>query len=136
LKLFAELLGIEDRVRFPGFIPEAELGDYYAAADVFVSPSLAEPFGITITEALSVGTPVVATECGVAEVLPDDALVEVQPDSDSIAWGIRQALAMDGAPEYEPFTWDDCVEGNLGVYERVMAEREAAEAAADAESEN
>jgi glycosyltransferase involved in cell wall biosynthesis len=135
LKLFAELLGIEDRVRFPGFIPEAELGDYYAAADVFVSPSLAEPFGITITEALSVGTPVVATECGVAEVLPDDALVEVQPDSDSIAWGIRTALAREGPPEYEPFTWNDCVAGNLAVYERVMAERESAGEDANADPE-
>jgi glycosyltransferase involved in cell wall biosynthesis len=134
LKLFAELLGIEDRVRFPGFIPESELGDYYAAADAFVSPSLSEPFGITITEALSVGTRVVATECGAAEVLPEDALVEVQPDSDSIAWGIREALAREGRPEYEPFTWDQCVDGNLGVYERVLAEAAGDEEAGDEET--
>jgi len=64
LKRFVELLGIEERVEFVGYVPEAELGDYYAAADAFVSPSYAEPFGITITEALESGTQVVATRAG------------------------------------------------------------------------
>ncbi|MGM0591581.1 MAG: glycosyltransferase family 4 protein, partial [Halobacteriota archaeon] len=50
LKRFVELLGVEARVEFVGYIPEPELGDYYASADLFVSPSLSKPFGITITE--------------------------------------------------------------------------------------
>ncbi|MFB6176827.1 MAG: glycosyltransferase, partial [Halobaculum sp.] len=77
LRRFAELAGVADQVEFVGFIPETELGDYYASADLFVSPSRSEPFGITIVEALSVGTRVVATECGAAEVLPDDCLIQV-----------------------------------------------------------
>ncbi len=119
LEKFVELLGIEDCVEFVGYIPEEELGDYYASADVFVSPSLSEPFGITITEALAAGTHVVATECGVAECLPEGCLVEVEPDSDSIADGIRTALARDGPPEYEPRTWDEVVEETIDVYEDV-----------------
>jgi glycosyltransferase involved in cell wall biosynthesis len=121
LKRFVELLDVEDHVVFAGYVPEAELGDYYASADVFVSPSLSEPFGITIAEALSVGTRVVATECGIAEVLTEDALVEVEVDSDSIAAGIERALELEGPPEYEPVTWDEVCDRTIDYYERVLA---------------
>jgi len=119
LKRFAELLDVADRIEWVGYVPEEELGDYYASADLFVSPSLAEPFGITITEALSAGTRVVATESGVNEVLPDDCVVEVDPDSESIADGIERGLALEGEPEYEPITWDEVVDETLAFYERI-----------------
>ncbi len=120
LKRFAELLGIADDVRFPGYIAEESLGDYYASADLFVSPSLAEPFGITIVEALSVGTRVVACESGAAELLPEDCVVEVEPDSESIADGIRRALAMDTPIEYEERTWDEVAEEHVEFYRSVV----------------
>ncbi|MFW6320312.1 MAG: glycosyltransferase family 4 protein [Halohasta sp.] len=116
LKMFAELLGLGDRVVFAGYIPEEKLGDYYAAADVFISPSRAEPFGLTITEALAAGAQVVATPSGVRETLPDGCLVEVTVDSDSIARGIEEALAREGPPEYEPRTWDEVADDLLDVY--------------------
>lgn len=116
LKMFAELLGIEDRIKFVGYIPEEDLGDYYEAADVFISPSRAEPFGLTITEALAAGCQVVATPSGVRETLPDGCLVEVTTHSDSIVEGIREALAREGAPEYEPRTWDEVADDLLSVY--------------------
>ncbi len=122
LKRFTQLLGIEDRVEFVGYIPEPELGDYYAAADVFVSPSLSEPFGITITEALSVGTRVVATECGAAEIIPEDAVIPVEPEAESIARGIARALEMEGPPQYETRTWDQVVDEYLEFYERILSE--------------
>ncbi len=120
LEKFVELLGVEDRVEFVGYIPEEELGDYYASADAFVSPSLSEPFGITITEALAAGTHVVATPCGVAECLPDGLIVEVEPDSDSIADGIREVLAREEPPKYEPRTWEQVVDETVYVYETVV----------------
>lgn len=119
LRRFVELLGIEDRVEFVGYVPEAALGDYYASSDVFVSPSLAEPFGITITEALEAGTQVVATECGVAEILPDDCLIRVEPDSESIVDGLAAALDREDPPRYERRGWDDCIDDTLAVYEDV-----------------
>lgn len=122
LRKFADLLDLGDRVRFVGYIPEAELGDFYAAADVFVSPSLAEPFGITITEALASGCQVVATECGVAEVLPEGCLIEVEVDSESIAAGIREALAREGPPEYVRRDWSEVIDDTVALYERVAAD--------------
>lgn len=121
LEKFVELLGIEDRVVFVGYIPEEELGDYYASADVFVSPSLAEPFGITVTEALAAGTHVVSTPAGVIECLPEGSVVEVEIDSGSIARGIEEALSRDGPPAYEPRTWDEVVSETIDVYERVAS---------------
>ena len=119
LKRFVELIGVDDRVAFVGYVPEAELGDYYAAADAFVSPSFAEPFGITITEALEAGTQVVSTRCGAAEVLPDDCLIEVTPDSESIVDGLMTALDRESPPAYERRDWSAVAEDTLAVYEDV-----------------
>lgn len=119
LERFAELLGVRDRLVLAGYVPERELGDYYAAADLFVSPSLSEPFGITITEALMVGTRVVATESGVGEILSADAVVEVDPDSRSIAAGVTRGLAMPGEPEFEPRPWSAVATETLDIYERL-----------------
>jgi len=97
---------------------------------VFVSPSLAEPFGITITEALATGCQVVATPSGVLETLADGVVVEAEVDSESIAAGIREALARDGAPEYEPRTWDAVVDDYVALY-RDVASGEGADSETD-----
>jgi len=123
LKRFVELLDIEDRVVFAGYIDDADLPDYYASADLFVSPSLAEPFGITVVEALSAGTRVVATECGAAETLPEDCLVEVEPDSDSLADGIDRALALDSPIEYDERTWETVADEHAIFYGDILDER-------------
>jgi len=119
LKLFVEMLGLEDQVKFVGYVPDEELGDYYACADLFVSPSIAEPFGITFVESLSVGTRVVAGECGAAEVLPEDCLIEVEPNSWSIADGIERALAIDTPVEYENRTWATVADEHVEFYEAI-----------------
>lgn len=62
--------GIEDRVKFIGFIPDEELPDYYRSADLFVLSSRYEPFGMTAIEAMASGTPTIVTvHGGLARVL-------------------------------------------------------------------
>jgi glycosyltransferase involved in cell wall biosynthesis len=121
LRRFTELLGVDDRVTFAGYVPEDQLADYYASADLFVSPSLAEPFGMTIVEALSAGTRVVTTECGAAEVLPENCLVQVDPDSGAIADGIETALAMEGTPTYEERSWETVADEHVELYRDVRS---------------
>lgn len=121
LERFAEALDIDDTVEFVGYVPDEELADYYASADLFVSPSLAEPFGITVVEALSVGTRVVTTDCGAAEILPEDCLIQVRPDSRSVAAGIQRGLSMDGPIEYEERTWDDVADDHEDFYRDVLS---------------
>lgn len=54
--------GLESCVRFSGFVPPQMLPMYYAMADVFVLPSLDEPFGAVVLEAMASGLPVLATD--------------------------------------------------------------------------
>ena len=118
LEKFSEMLGIDDKIVFPGFIPSDELGDYYSSADLFVSPSINEPFGLTISEALESGTPVVATESGVSELVSDDMIVDVDPNSDSIAEGIREGLNK-GEVSVDGRSWSEMAEEILEVYDSV-----------------
>ncbi|MEM4662428.1 MAG: glycosyltransferase family 4 protein [Candidatus Diapherotrites archaeon] len=61
-------LGIADRVHFVGF--ENDVSKYYSIADVFVMPSVSEPFGLTALEALACEVPVIISkQSGVSEVI-------------------------------------------------------------------
>jgi UDP-glucose:(heptosyl)LPS alpha-1,3-glucosyltransferase len=71
----AKRLGVEDRVRWLGFVGEAALAEAMAAADLLVHPSRADVTGTVILEALASGVPVITTAvCGYGEhVLSADA---------------------------------------------------------------
>ncbi len=61
----AKELGLEDNVKFLGFLPDEELPVAYQAADLTVMPSQSfEGFGLAILESLACGTPVVCTPVG------------------------------------------------------------------------
>ena len=62
LDRIASELGISDRVRFLGFLNQSELPAAYRSADVFVLPSLFEPFGLVVNEAMLCGLPVVVSD--------------------------------------------------------------------------
>jgi len=60
----AEKLGINTHMRWFSHLSDEQLRCCYAAADVFVCPSLYEPFGLVLVEAMAAATPVVATNRG------------------------------------------------------------------------
>ena len=64
LAAMASQLGLADRVRFEGAVPQERLPWYYSAADLLVAPSYYESFGLTVLEAMACGTPVVAARTG------------------------------------------------------------------------
>lgn len=65
LKKRVKDLGLEDYIRFTGFIEEHKLPLYYRAADLFILPTrYLEGFGLVTLEALSCGTPVLGTPVG------------------------------------------------------------------------
>lgn len=66
----AASMGISDKVLFAGFLRGEALSEAYSASDLFVMPSVSEPFGLTALEAALHGSPVlVSKQSGVCEVL-------------------------------------------------------------------
>ncbi|MEO8182296.1 MAG: glycosyltransferase [Deltaproteobacteria bacterium] len=63
-RALVDQLGLSPRVVFSGFVPDPEIADLYRAADVFVSSSRYEPFGMAAVEAMACGTPTVVTVHG------------------------------------------------------------------------
>lgn len=78
-------LGIEKKVIFTGFMDHSDVDRAYRMADLYVMPSVSEPFGITALEAINNGTPVmVSKQSGVSEVIKNALKVDFW-DVDEIA---------------------------------------------------
>jgi glycosyltransferase involved in cell wall biosynthesis len=86
--------GLADRFKLVGPVSEAELGRLYAAADLFVLPSLFEGYGMALAEALARGLAIVCTS-GIAavETAPEEAAIKVVPgDAQALSQAIRRLL--------------------------------------------
>jgi len=122
--------GIMEKVSFTGFVPDHEAQKLYELADVYVLPSVSEPFGISVLEAMTSGCPtIVSKTTGVGEALTHVLRAE-HWDSDEIADQIiavlrdrplREALGRNGALEVRKFTWERCGSRTLDAYHRAMS---------------
>jgi asparagine synthase (glutamine-hydrolysing) len=91
LQRLADDLDISRRVEFRGIVPDHELPLIYAAADVFVMPSVKEGFGFVFIEALACGTPVIAgSRDGSVDALMSGRLGRLVDPED--AAGLAEAL--------------------------------------------
>jgi len=129
--------GVADRVRFAGFIPDAELVAWYDACDVFCMPSTerAEQFGLVQLEAMHRGKPVVATRLGtgVEHVTLDEQTGLLVPPGDEAALAaalnrlladaaLSARLGEAGRQRVEQvFSQQQMVDGTVDVYRRVLA---------------
>lgn len=122
-------LGIENRVIFTGFLRGREHNDIYQMADLFVMPSVSEPFGLTALEALQRGTPIlISKQSGVAEVvnhcLKTDFWDVNQMANKILAvlqyQDLQAELRENGAREVNHFTWNQTAEKCLGFYNQVL----------------
>jgi glycosyltransferase involved in cell wall biosynthesis len=128
-----EALGLRERVQFVGYIEEEELPLWYAAATVFVFPSIYEGFGMPPLEAMACGTPVIASNSSsLPEVVGDAGLMAPPHDANAFAEAIvrvlddgalREALRERGLAQAARFTWRTTAERTLAAYEAVAAER-------------
>ncbi|HEY1734705.1 MAG TPA: glycosyltransferase family 4 protein, partial [Acidimicrobiales bacterium] len=93
LRAFIADLGLQGAVRIAGEVSDAALAAYFDAADVYVSASLHEGFGVPLLEALHVGVPVVARSAGAVDGTVGDAGLLLDPAGPSaIAAAVRRVL--------------------------------------------
>ena len=123
-------LGVEKTVSFIGFRNDS--ADLMAAADLVILPSLAEAFGLALTESLYLGTPVVATRVGgIPEIVDDgvDGVLVPSADSGALADAVvdllndterRMKLAGAGRERVlRRFRFEDMVRSYEAVYETI-----------------
>ena len=92
LRALSTELGINETVQFLG--RRNDIPNLIENADLFVLPSLREPFGIIVLEAMAMGTPIIATRCeGPLEVLDDQSAILVDKGHKSALFhGLRKAI--------------------------------------------
>jgi mannosylfructose-phosphate synthase len=126
-------LELNDQVLFTGYIADEELDTYYRKAELFVLPSKYEPFGMTTLEAMSCGTPVVATRFGgIRKNLRhehDALLVDPSNEREFASAMIRilnddelsATLRANGLETiHGRFSWDSIAETTLDFYRRYL----------------
>jgi D-inositol-3-phosphate glycosyltransferase len=131
LRQCARELGIADRVRFPGAVPQHALRNYYHAADAVVVSSRYESFGLVAVEALASGTPVVASAAGgLTSIMQDghngllvrwrdprafaERLDEVLTDD-----ALRARLAANAHASVERFDWERIGDDVRALYQEL-----------------
>ncbi len=72
-------LGLQERVKFLNYVPEAELPQLFNRALALVFPTLWEGFGIPLLEAIACGTPAIASNLGAAPEVVGQAALLVDP---------------------------------------------------------
>jgi UDP-glucose:(heptosyl)LPS alpha-1,3-glucosyltransferase len=130
----AEREGVANRVIFHPHSKQVE--QFFAAADAFVFPTVYDPFGLVITEAMASGLPVVTSRAaGASELIAHgtDGLLTDRPwDADAIALhlahlrddaALRERMGAAARARVEPLTWDRTAERTLAVYREVAVSR-------------
>ena len=125
IELAAEL-GIGPNVLFTDFQRGKRLRDAFAVGDLFVMPSVSEPFGLTPLEAIGYGTPaLVSKQSGVSEVLHNCLKVDfwdIHEMANQIAAvvlndDLRDELHKNALAEFENMSWDDASHKIERVYQ-------------------
>ncbi len=137
LKELAHTLRIETAVDFPGLVKQEQLPSYYSAADVCVSPSYYESFGLVPLESLACGTPVLATDVGAARnIIRDETVGYLVADNSPRRLADKIALIL-ARPEVDAatvqsirasisrFSWEKTAKSLLKVCRRALVEHPA-----------
>lgn len=122
-------LGISDRFHFTGFLRGDDVHKMFAMSDIYIMPSVSEPFGISPLEAMRSNVPcIISKQSGVAEVL--DYAVKVDYwDVDAMADAIYNLIthtsfsnmfATKGLDEANSLKWDGAATKLIGIYTEMI----------------
>jgi glycosyltransferase involved in cell wall biosynthesis len=124
--------GVQQDVRFFGFVPNSVLQVFYQSAALFAFPSLYEGFGLPPLEAMASRTPVLASNTSsLPEVLGEAALLVNPENVFEIARGmksilietpVRERLIARGLKHITRFSWESAARQVIEAYERAMSQ--------------
>ena len=133
LKENVEKRGLEKRVVLPGFVPDEDLQALYAAAELYVFPSLSEGFGLPALEAMQAGLPVAAANAScLPEVLGDAATFFDPNDPADFKKTVaklldsseaREAMRTKGFDRIKKFSWRTMAEQTRETYAACLSKR-------------
>jgi glycogen synthase len=123
-------LGISHKFHFTGFLKGSDVNKMFQLSDVYVMPSVSEPFGISPLEAMRSNVPVIISkQSGVAEVLKYALKIDfwdIDAMADSI-YGLLSYKALSnffikyGQDEVNNLKWENAADGVKGVYESMIS---------------
>ncbi len=125
----ASAMGIGHKVLFTGFLRGGDIEKVFKMADLYVMPSVSEPFGIAPLEAMSHDVPVIISkQSGVSEVLTHALKVDfwdITEMANKIIAVLRhpplaKTLRQHGSFEVRRLSWVDAARQCVGVYEQVV----------------
>ena len=120
-------LDLSDKVIFLGRVPDAEMEMLYSIANVFVMPSVSEPFGIVALEAIASNVPtIVSSQSGVSEVIKNTLTVDfwdIEQMADLILGLLNhneanQEITKNAYRELDNITWEKAAEKFIEVYNK------------------
>ncbi len=122
-------MGIENNVTFTGFISDEEAKRIYSISDVYVMPSISEPFGITALEAMASKACVILSKTsGVSEIV-NHAMTCDFWDIDQMANKIiailrypclKNCMNNNGLQEIKSISWDNVAKKTIDIYNKVL----------------
>ena len=132
LKKEINKLGLNNRVRMPGFVSQEDLVFYYNLASLYIQPSIYEGFGLPVLEAMSCGTPVV---CGKNSSFPEiggnAAIFTNVQNPDQFAQTIIKSLTLSpakkdqlrkkGLEQAHKFSWEKAAGETCDLYEKICS---------------
>lgn len=125
-------LGIADRVIFPGWVRGVKFRELYELADIFVMPSVSEPFGLTALEAAHFDTAILLSKTsGAGEVLNhvlrfdywDTQKLADEIINISLSPALEQELKQNVRREYLRVSWGDIAEKMIHEYDKIIARK-------------
>jgi len=124
--------GISDRFHFPGFLKGQQVYEMLKSSDVYIMPSVSEPFGISPLEAMQVGVPtIISKQSGCAEILNNAIKIDywdIEAMADAI-YSIISYPAMynylktEGKNEVDEIKWEYAGQKVRKIYNRVCGLR-------------
>jgi glycogen(starch) synthase len=137
LQVMIDEFGMSEKIKLLGFVDADKLVKFYKCADITVVPSIYEPFGMVVLEAMVAGCPVIVADTGGLKeiVVHEETGLCFKPnDSESLAQAMIRVLTDDELAQRltgdahrfigEKYNWERIARHTMDVYERSIKEYE------------